>query len=49
MAHNVPDEIINSGMLVISNDVIYEYIGIGWIEVRKAERDDYNNIPVLID
>jgi len=44
-------EIINSGDLVINGDgFIYEFdwIKLKWIKTRKAEMNDYTEIPQLI-
>lgn len=50
MSTKPPEEIINAGMKVINTDgFIYEYIGIGWIKLSKAEMSDYSEIPQLID
>lgn len=51
MATNPPKEIVISGNRVInsSDKFIYEYVGIGWIKTREAERKDYLDIPELID
>jgi hypothetical protein len=50
MATNPPEEIVNSGYKVINSDgFIYEYVGIGWIKTSKAEKEDYQNIPQLVD
>lgn len=49
MATNPPEAVVNSGMRVINTDnYIYEYVGIGWVQTRLAEPDDYNKIPQLI-
>ena len=50
MVVKVPDVIVNAGMRVINSDgFIYEYVGIGWIKLEKAEKKDYIEIPQLID
>jgi len=33
---------------VIDGDKVMEYVGIGWIEVRKATKADRKRIPVLV-
>ena len=51
MSVNPPDEVVNAGHRVI-NDTdghIYHYVGIGWVKERKANIEDYQNIPQLID
>lgn len=33
-----------------NNEVgVYEYVGIGWIFLRKPTEEDYNNLPTVID
>jgi len=51
MSTNPPKEIVNCGFKVINSadNCIYDYVGIGWIKGRRAEREDYLNIPQLID
>lgn len=46
--NNPPDEIVNCGYKVISNGFIYEYVGIGWVKLNEAIKDDYLQIPQLI-
>jgi len=49
MATNPPEEVVNAGMRVINTDgFIYEYVGIGWRQGKKAEQHDYLEIPQLI-
>lgn len=50
MSVNPPQEVVNAGYKVINNmdDHIYQYVGIGWVKERKAEMEDYKNIPQLI-
>jgi hypothetical protein len=50
MSTNPPKEIVNCGMKIInlSDNYIYEYVGIGWIKTDKATMIDYKNIPQLI-
>jgi len=50
MATNPPQAVVNCGMKVInSNGYIYEYVGMGWVKLEKADRSDYKEIPELID
>ncbi len=51
MAVNPPEVIVNADMRVINSTdgYIYQYVRIGWVQERKAERKDYENIPQLID
>ena len=51
MSTNPPKEIVNAGYKVINtaNDHIYCYVGLGWVKEGKAKREDYQNIPQLID
>ena len=51
MATNPTNEIVNCGMKVINstNKRIYEYVGMGWREDRLATKEDYLEIPELID
>lgn len=46
--HNPPDEIVNCGYKVISNGFIYEYVGIGWVKLNQAIKEDYLSIPQVI-
>ena len=49
MSTNPPKAVVNSGYRVINtNGYIYEYVGIGWIQDRKAEQKDYLEIPQLM-
>lgn len=50
MATNPPESIVNAGMRLINihDNHIYEYLGNRWVKLRKAKREDYNNIPQLI-
>lgn len=34
---------------VIDGDTLKEYVGIGWIEIRKATARDRRLYPVLVD
>ena len=34
--------------IVIDGDRLIEYVGIGWIELRKATKDDFKKFPKLI-
>jgi hypothetical protein len=36
-------------MNVIDGDRLMEYVGIGWIEIRKATGADREKYPVLVD
>ncbi len=50
METNPPEVIINAGMKVINTDgFIYEYVGIGWVQLKKAIKKDYLEIPQLTD
>lgn len=51
MSVNPPKEIVNCGMKIInsSDKHIYCYVGIGWIKEREVTREDYLEIPELID
>ena len=50
MATNPPEVIVNAGMRCISNNKLYCYVGIGWVEEREATvQDEKDGIPVLID
>ncbi len=50
MATNPPQSIINAGMRVINTDgYIYDHVGIGWRQDRKATKADYLAIPQLTD
>ena len=49
MSVNPPKEVVNAGHTVINtNGYVYHYMGIRWVQERKAEREDYQNIPQLI-
>lgn len=49
MSVNPPQEVVNSGYLVIHNEQIKHWVGIGWVIERSATPEDYNNIPEVID
>lgn len=49
MSTNPLQCITDAGDRVISNNKVYQYVGIGWVEERKAEKEDYKNIPEIID
>ena len=49
MSINPPQEVVNSGYLVIHNGEIKHWVGIGWVTERSATPEDYNNIPEAID
>lgn len=51
MLTNPPTEIVNCGHKVIntSDGYIYEFIGTSWVKADRAEREDYVNIPQLIN
>lgn len=34
--------------IVIHKGVIKEWVGIGWIRLREAEKEDFENYPVVI-
>ncbi len=48
MSTNPPQHVVNAGFRVIHNRKVKEWVGIGWVETRDAERDDYKNIPEVI-
>ncbi len=39
----------NNPKKVIDNGIVYEYVGIGWIALRKATKADYKRYPVVED
>ena len=49
MATNPPDTIVNAGMRCITNNKVYYFDGIRWVEEREATKEDIDTgIPVLI-
>lgn len=49
MSTNPPKEVVNAGFRIIHDNVVKHWVGIGWVEERPAEREDFLNIPQLID
>lgn len=49
MCTNPPKEIINCGFRVIFKKRVKCWVGIGWIDERAAEREDYKEIPEILD
>lgn len=49
MCTNPLDQIVNAEMRVISNGDVYQYVGIGWIYLREANKEDFNKIPEITD
>ena len=49
MSTNPPKEIVNAGYRIIHDGMVKHWVGIGWVEERPAEREDYENIPQIVD
>lgn len=53
MVTNPPEVVTNSGdkVINIADGYVYEFINIqqGWVKKEKANREDYQNIPQLIN
>lgn len=49
MSVKPPEVVVNASFRVISNGKVYHYVGMGWVEERAAEQNDYEEIPELID
>lgn len=49
METNPPDTVVNAGMRVITNNKVYYFDRVRWIEEREATKEDIDiGIPVLI-
>lgn len=35
--------------IVIDHNVVMQWIGIGWIELREATKEDKENYPLVVD
>ena len=51
MSVNLPQNVVNAGNRVIDPDdkFVKKWVGIGWINLRKATKEDYLDIPEIVD
>lgn len=47
MVTNPPKCVIEAGNRVIVNDEVKEWVGIGWITLRKSTQEDKKYIPIV--
>ncbi len=45
MATNPPQCIVDADYCIIMDGMIWQYVGIGWVDVRKALPEDAETIP----
>lgn len=48
MSVNPPQCVVAADYCVISNGVVFQWVGIGWVEIRNATEQDYENIPQIL-
>lgn len=48
MSVNPPKSVVDADFCVIKDDAVHQYVGIGWVFVRKATQDDYDKIPQVL-
>ena len=49
MSVNPPECVLKADYKVILNEMVKQYIGIGWIDIAPATPKDYETIPQVID
>lgn len=47
MSTNPPKCVVDAEYCIISNDKVYQWVGIGWVELRTASEIDKENIPII--
>lgn len=48
MSVKPPQSVVDADYCVIKDGTVHQYVGIGWVEVRTATQDDYDNIPQVL-
>lgn len=48
MSVNPPKCVVEADFCVIKNDTVFQYVGIGWVEIRIATQSDYDKIPQVL-
>lgn len=48
MSVKPPQYVVDADYCVIKDGTVHQYVGIGWVEVRTATQDDYDNIPQVL-
>lgn len=48
MSVKPPQCVVDADYCVIKDGAVHQYVGIGWIKVRTATQDDYDNIPQVL-
>lgn len=48
MSVNPPKAVVDAKYCIIRDSTVYEYVGIGWVEIRTATESDYENIPQIL-
>ena len=47
MSANPPQCIVDANYYIVLDGIVHQYVGIGWIPVREATPEDYENLPLV--